>query len=350
MNRIARYFLAVCLLCFFCMGCGTSDEEKQVQDLEFIPLAGTALPTALLGVPRIQRFGERIIALARTDSDLFSVIDPLTGEILFRYGQVDLHPEHYSFPRFIANSTAENPFFYVYDADQAKRMRYSSFADSLHLEEVEKLPLIGNYQVKALIYQDDDWLLFMPERGALFVSYDKKQQRSHEVPLHPLPKHGLMEKNKWIAYQAVFGVHAEKKIVAVSPYLFGELMLYDFSGQLIRSVTFDSSNHDALEMQAENITRTDLKKMAYDLDVTPDSIFLLLEDATFNEQRAGITKASKILHFDWEGRILGAYQADRHLLSFVYSAAHEHFFASSMEVEDETLISYPISLTPSPSP
>lgn len=119
--------------------------------------------------------------------------------------------------------------------------------------------------------------------------------------------------------------------------------IYNFEGLLLKRSPYDISNHTSNEMSLENLTKSNLKRFALDLDVSNLSIYILIDGNTFsNIRNKGIIPNSKILEFDWEGNFKNGYQLDRPIFSFAFDGKFEKFYGVSIEDENEILLEYDI--------
>lgn len=334
---------SIILLILICLqGCSSDLDVLSIDDKGFKSLTGKKVEIEILGIPRIQMVNDKLLFINHKDNKLFTVFDLEKKIKLIEYGKLDEFPEQYSFPIFESKDVIESDEgFSIHDPNKNMVVKYRIKGDSLKIEEIEKLPNISNLYPKSIVFQNDSLLIFMPENGGLFVIYDKILDKTKISNYAPVPAFNIEESQKWIAYQSKFGVNSNKGLIAVNSLLFGELNIYNFEGLLLKRSPYDISNHTSNEMSLENLTKSNLKRFALDLDVSDSSIYILIEGNTFsNIRNKRIIPNSKILEFDWNGNFKGGFLLDRPIISIAFDKKHKKIYGVSIEDENEILLEY----------
>jgi len=327
----------------FGLSCSNADlEELQIDEDSFDSLVGKPLSIEVFGVPRISMVDSLIVSINQNGRRIFSVIDPQQEKVILEYGILDDYPEEFRFPVFTSEQYPKTPnFLPIHDVDKNEYFEFYLSSDGFELMNKQNLSDIGDFYPNQLGFKSDSLTVFSPEFGSLLIFFDHINGKSTMVDYFPKPAFDIRDQNKWMSYQAAMAVNFDKNLVAYNPLLFGELDFYDLKGNLVYRSIYDISNHLSPEFSHENLTNTNLKRFGIDMQVTSESIFVLVEGNTFQDIRMknGI-KNSKILEFDWQGRFKKGYLLDRPILSIAYDSENQVMYGISLVREEEVIIKY----------
>lgn len=327
----------------FIFGCSSSDlDELKLDSNTFISLNGRPLNLEIMGVPRITMLNDYIICINENGENIFSIIDPIKEEVINEFGKLDQLPEEFSFPIFTADYVPKvNNKLFIHDLDKNEYFEYNLNGIDLELKKNEKIPFPIGYYPNFLVLKTDSLTIYFPEYGGILVFFDNKTNQFHSVDYFPIPETEIGEKNKWMAYQANLAINLEKELIAYNPLLFGELDFFDFEGNLVKRSLYDLSNHFSTEFKSDNLTKTELKRFAIDIQATSKSIYLLIEGNTFEMIRNKKSiQNSTILEFDWEGNFKNGFLLDRPILSIAFNEKENKIFGVSLVKENEVIIEY----------
>lgn len=339
-----KYFPLIVISYLLCTSCDSHEDVVQIDMDSFQKLEGRALDLEILGIPRIKMVDSLIISINQKGDRLFSIIDPNRDSIIKEFGELDLIPEQFSFPIFPADVVPKKSgMFSIHDLDRNTFYDYNLFYDSVELTLLEKISFPEGYFPNYIGFRSDSLNIYSPEYGGMLVLFGKSSIDNKVVDYFPVPNVEIQEDQKWISYQVSMAVNLEKELIAINPLLFGELDIYNFDGTLQTRSIYDISNHVSKDLASQNLTNTSLKRYAIEMEVTSNSIYILLDGNTFlNIRERGPYPNSRILEYDWEGNFKNGYILDRPILSFTFDERSNSFYGVSLVKEEEVLINYKI--------
>ena len=346
LNINSRQILLCFLAAAFLVGCNPPDlEDNNLDESSFIKITGTPLKIEILGVPRITMVDNLILSINQSGKKVFSLIDPNEQKIVNEYGELNQFPEEYSFPIFPGEIIPKKPsHFTVHDLDKNEYFEYKLEGNEFELLSKERINFNGEYFPNFVGIKSDSLTIYSPEHGGLLVIYKNTPENANVIDYFPIPNSEIKDIHKWMAYQASIAINLEKKLIAINSLLFGELDIFNFEGELINRVIYDTDNHLSDDFKAENITATDLKRYAIDIQASEKSIFILIEGNSYNDIRdKKQIQNSKILEYDWEGNFINGYLLDRPILSIAYDDKNSRIFGTSLIKEEEVIIEFKLN-------
>ncbi|MHA7131234.1 TolB-like 6-bladed beta-propeller domain-containing protein [Algoriphagus namhaensis] len=296
----------------------------------------------VLGVPKLRVVGSDLVLLTRADSSLLKVY---TSDFKLLGGSWSLSefPNDLKLPLFQAHSIPQQKNTVgIYDLpssavlDLEYKVVEGDFEWGFTLERVSGL----DYFPLSILVLRDSLKIYVPESGGSLVI---EKPLENKVLLKKYPFflfESISPTNLSSVFQSVQTINYSKETIALAPIMTGELELYDFSGNLIRSVIYDDFNHDKEKLAKADFTETDLRILAVDISASEDYIYILSANYPLNSYLTGVpSNASQIFKFNWDGDVQAVYNLNISGTSFGVDEVKRRFYVTVNE-NDENPIWY----------
>ncbi len=223
--------------------------------------------------------------------------------------------------------TQKRDNLWIHDLEKGNLVCLAINENGVSIIKESKVPDTKAGYITKIILETDSSLIFVPEEIGRLAFFNKVSGESKILPYSPVVDQNIKENQKWMIFQSEVAVHADLGLIAAAPILLGQLDFFDFSGNLVKSFIYDQENHNSNELSNENVTKSNLKHYARDIESSDESIFLLVTERTFSQVRAKeYTNTSKILEFDWEGGLINEFVLDNYIESFAYDKTLNRFY------------------------
>jgi hypothetical protein len=337
-------------LIFIIILLGCKYEKSEISEVpKAVVLKGNPIPLVKIGYPFLNMLGNNLITLNKSDTNLFSVFETQNFSKIAAFGSIGNGPEEFIMPTF---STKVNESFKANDELLIHDLETNTISSiQLNIEDAiakpkilsKKIPNTGAGYVRKVVLESDSTLIFMPENLGRLAFYDKKSGETRITPYISETHYPIVEENKWMVYQSVLSINVSKKLIAAAPLLLGELDFFDLSGKLVRKIIYDDHNHMSEELSNSNVTKSNLRLYASDIQSNESSIFLLVTDQSFTEVRnKTYNNQSRILEFDWDGNYVNQFVINNYSKSFAYDKNNQKFYIFNENDEQIPLWSYSI--------
>jgi len=297
-------------------------------------------PTGIqvLGVPKLKVMGSDIVLLTRTDSSLLKVYNR-DFELLGGSWALSEFPNDLKFPMFKPLTVPQKiNTVGIFDLpgsallDLNYEYNEGNFDWDFSLEKVSDL----DYFPLSILVLRDSLKIYVPETGGPLV-FEKPLENKVSLKRYSFFLfESITPSNLSSVFQSVQTVNLSRETIALAPIMTGELELYDFSGNLIRSVVYDDFNQDKEKLSKADFTETDLRILAVDISATEDYIYILSANYPLNRFLTGIpSNESQIFKFNWDGDLQEVFNLNITGTSFGVDEAKKRFYVTVEENDEE---------------
>jgi hypothetical protein len=330
------------------VSCTIERKEELVEIPNETILEGQPIPINGIGFPSLNMIGDNLIIMNRKDTSLFNIYETDNFSRLTSFGLLGNGPNEFSQPTYgtkVNQLGRDNNNISIHDLEtnSTSSIELSNNPASAPTLVTKKIPNTDAGYVRKVVFETDSTLIFMPENLGRLAFFNKNSGQTKITPYIPETKNSVKDQNNWMVYQSEIAVNLDKKLIAAAPILLGELDFFDFSGQLVKTIIYDSTNHNSRELSNENVTKSELQLFTHDIQSTVNSIFLLITDQKFTEVRnKSYRNQSRILELDWNGNYLNQYIIGNYSKSFAYDEKKKAFYIYNIYDEENPLWVYRI--------
>lgn len=294
-----------------------------------------------IGVPKIKVVNDLLFTMDLKDSVVFKVYDSSFKLLDWKY-QLGQFPLELEFPIFSAPVIdGENERVNVLDLGKLNLVSFSPkiISDSIDWDMKASALKDLEYFPKNIIYYSDTLTIYVPEIGGSLVLENKQTGSVEIVPynFHLFDK--VKPANIPFVFQSVGALNRDKGIIAIAPILTGEVEFYDMTGSLMKSVVYDSMNHDIEMISQVDFSNTEVLINAIDIFSTSNYLYVLSSNNKVNQFLAGQKGlGSSIIKLNWDGVILAQYNLGVDASSFGVDESNNRFYISLNESDDNPIV------------
>jgi len=341
-----NYAFIAFIFCF----CSCDESKIKATDAEeSTSLKGQPLAIESNGYPFITMLGDNLLIRNVVDKEgIFQLYNTEDFSLIAKFGQLGDGPLEHRDPIWMAKSSEQMlsmNTFKVYDNGRNEITEIRTNPSNYQETEFIKHPLPNATVdlVREIIIFNDTSFIYRPDEVGRFVISDRRNNKSKLIPFQVDKVLPIQESNKWQVYHSQSAVNVNKKLIVSSPRLLGQLDFFDFDGNLMKSIIFDSHNHNSKTISMPNIQNSDLKMYCSDIELVENSIYLLIQGRTLAESNSQtFVDECKILKFDWEGNFLSEYKLDHFATSFAVDLRKSRIYTYNFLVEENAFYSYSI--------
>lgn len=343
-NSKMKSFSGLFYLVFICLfSCAKKDVDVAVGNNSFEIVELKPIETGIkpIGVPKIKVVNDLLFTLDLKDSVVFKVYNSEFQLLDWKY-QLGQFPLELEFPIFSAPVVdGENERVNLLDLGRLNLVSFSPKIISDSIDWDMKANTLKNleYFPKNIIYYSDSLNIYVPEIGGSLVLENKQAGSVEIVPykFHLFDK--IKPSNIPFVFQSVGALNRDKGIIAIAPILTGEVEFYDMTGSFIKSVAYDSTNHDAEMISQVDFSNTDILVNAIDIFSTSNYLYVLSSNNKVNQFLTGQKgSGSAIFKLDWNGSILTQYNLGVDASSFGVDESNNRFYVSLNEIDDNPIV------------
>ncbi len=323
--------------------CAKKDGEVAVANSSFriVELKSKETGIRPMGVPKLKVVNDLIFTLDLKDSVVFKVYNSEFHLLDWKY-QLGQFPLELEFPIFSAPVVdGEIERVNVLDLGKLNLVSFSPkiISDSIDWDMKASALKDLEYFPKNIISYSDTLTIYVPEIGGSLVLENKQAGSVEIVPykFHLFDK--IKPSNIPFVFQSVGAFNRDKGIIAIAPILTGEVEFYDMTGSFIKSVVYDSTNHDTEMISQVDFSNTDVLVNAVDIFSTPNYLYVLSSNNKVNQFLTGQKgSGSAIFKLDWDGTILTQYNLGVDASSFGVDESNNRFYVSLNENDENPIV------------
>lgn len=247
------------------------------------------------------------------------------------------------------DETTNRPIVHVFVLNENKLHYvdlYTSLKDPNASNKFEMLSGLEGARIVEVIHKEDSLLYFSPILpiqfpAARMMKYNLIKKTSKPTPFVPEIDIPIREENKADAYTSVFAVNDKSKKIAAAPIFLGQVDFFDFNGEHIHSTNYNNFEKYRDELAKENISMANIKQHIIEMKKGNNAIYALNIDLPYESIRAKSTPGnSKVLKFDWDGKLLKEYVLDQPASSIAIDELHNRLYIFNPYNEDHSVWYY----------
>ena len=312
-------------------------------------LVGEPLFSTTVAVPYDLTVIDTLLVILCSEGEfVFEVYSTNTFNLQTRFGKRGKGPSEFIEPYFMGQKESLdelNQSFYIFDRIR-RRISKIPLKEALSGEcefEVSRLPTELPYTQMVFHFDQDLIVSKGDDKMGRFQIVDRTSDKTISVGYFPEYNISYDKIHTEQVYR--FGslcINPHVKEIAISPYYFGNIDFFDYSGRYLRSIRFSDIKLFEECLRNDCFSSSSQKLFIYDMELTNNIFHGLNVNNSPKDIVMGSPGNSKIIRFSWDGSSLEEYELDQYIDNFTFDKSNNCFFAISEKREDTPFLRFQI--------